>query len=252
MAGDGQRRGVVMTSAELDGVSHRSDWAYWIAHGRAPASIDRGIDVDRWVDDFAVVRSLGAGEVVITPEWARLEPEPGHHDPIAVALVTDVIESARAEDLRVWLCLLDGTAPGWFTYDEHGFADRRARERLWPRHVEWVGETFGALVDGWIPIREPAHLAARSRWRDLAPPGGTNPVKGAEAVRDVALAEAAAWQILPRFGTRRDPPDGPSVRRRARQREGGSTGPGVGRPAPAALGAGAGRRSSRGRRLAGA
>ncbi len=187
---------MVLTSAELDGVSPNADWSYWIGRGRAPASTDRGIDVPRWNDDLEQVASLGAGEVVLTVEWSRLEPEPGHHDPVATMLVRDMITAARDQGLFVWLCLLDGTAPGWFTYDEHGFADRHARQLLWPRHVEWVGETFGDLADGWIPIREPAHLGVRSRFIDLAPPGGTNGVKGAEAVRDLAMAEADAWRIL--------------------------------------------------------
>ncbi len=191
-----RRRGVVLTSAELDGVSPTADWSYWIDHGRAPASIDRGIDLPRWNDDLEQVTTLGAGEVVLTVEWARLEPEPGRHDPVAIQLVREMIEAARERGLVSWLCLLDGTAPGWFTYDEHGFADRHARQLIWPRHVEWVGETFGDLADGWIPIREPAHMGLRSKMFDLAPPGGTNGVKGAEAVRDLALAEADAWRIL--------------------------------------------------------
>ncbi len=191
-----QRRGVVLTSAELDGVSPSADWSYWIAKGRAPQSFDRGIDLPRWNDDLELVAGLGTNEVVLTLEWSRLEPEPGHRDPVATMLVRDVIGAARDRGLFVWLCLLDGTAPGWFTYDEHGFADRHARQMLWPRHVEWVGETFGDLADGWIPIREPAHLGLRSRFIDLAPPGGTNGIKGAEAIRDLALAEADAWRIL--------------------------------------------------------
>ncbi len=196
-----RRRGVVLTSAELDGVSPAADWSYWIAKGHAPSSADRtvdsaGIDVERWSDDLEQVASLGANEVVLTIEWSRLEPEPGHHDRVAVMLVRDMIAAAREQGLFTWLCLLDGTAPGWFTYDEHGFGDRHARQMIWPRHVEWVGETFGDLADGWIPMREPAHLGVRSRLTDLAPPGGTSDVKGAEAVRDLALAEAEAWRIL--------------------------------------------------------
>ncbi len=191
-----RRRGVVLTSAELDGVSPSADWSYWIQHGHAPGGTDRGIDVPRWSDDLAQIAALGTNEVVVTVEWSRLEPEPGHHDPVAVMLLRDVLTAARDQGLFVWLCLLDGTAPGWFTYDEHGFADRKARQLVWPRHVEWVGETFGDLADGWIPIREPGHLGLRSRFIDLAPPGGTNGVKGAEAIRDLALAEADAWRIL--------------------------------------------------------
>jgi beta-glucosidase len=217
---------MALTSAELDGVSPRADWSYWIQSGRAPTSVDRGLDVARWSDDLGSVADLGASEVVLTGEWSRLEPEAGGHDPIAVALLRNIIDEANRAGLSVWLCLVDGTLPGWFTYDEHGFGDRRSRERIWPRHVEWMGETFGDLVCGWIPIREPGHLGVRSRYLDLAPPGGTNPVKGAEAVRDLALAEAEAWRILrgsqpvATWQTARIfVPDGPNVKASAHARD---------------------------------
>lgn len=187
---------MILTASELDGVSEHADWSYWIGRTRAPASVDHGIEPQRWSEDLALISAQGATEVVLTAEWARLEPEPGHHDPVVIGLTRSIIDEARQAGLAVWLCLLDGTAPGWFTYDEHGFSDSHARRLIWPRHVEWIGETFGDVVDGWIPIREPAHLAVRSRYLDMAPPGGTDSVKGAEAVRDLALAEAEAWRVL--------------------------------------------------------
>lgn len=189
------RRGAVLTSAELDGISRHADWQYWL-DPRAATGDDEPLDVSRWIADLDLLVELGIGEIIFTPEWARLEPRPGVHDPVVCSLIRDILGHAHRRGLRIWLCLLDGSAPGWFTYDEHGFGDTRARGLLWPRHVEWVGETFGDLADGWIGIREPVNLAVRSRLLDLAPPGGRDRVKGAEAIRDLLLAEAEALRVL--------------------------------------------------------
>lgn len=197
LASPAPRRGVVLTAAERHGIAPSADWSYWVNHHGLPAHLNADpTDVEAWRLDIDATADLGATEIVLTPEWSRLEPQEGSHDPVEAALWGDVISHAKSRQLRVWLCLIDGTAPGWFTYDEHGFGDRRARSLLWPRHVEWMGETFGHLADGWIPMRESAHLAVRSRTLDLAPPGGSNVVKGLEAIRDRLLAEADAWRIL--------------------------------------------------------
>ena len=62
---------------------------------------------------------------------------------------------AREADIAVWACLHDGALPGWFSVDEHGFGDARSRGYFWSRHVELVGEAFGDLVHGWVPVFEP-------------------------------------------------------------------------------------------------
>ena len=72
----------------------------------------------------------------------------------------------------------------------------RARGLLWPRHVDWVGETFGDLVDGWVPQREPLHWALRRHLRAEAPPGGRDLKAAVQAVRAAMLADGEAWRLL--------------------------------------------------------
>jgi beta-glucosidase len=189
-------KGVVLTATELEGCAPAADWSRWIRRGRAPDSGRGAGFADSWAEDLEQLAALGVSSVQLTLEWARLEPEPGRRDETAVELRSELLGSARRLGLRTWACLVDGTLPGWFQDDEGGFLDDRARSLLWPRHVDWVGERFGHLVDGWIPQREPITWALRRYLRAEAPPGRTDAKAAAEAVRAAVLADGEAWRLL--------------------------------------------------------
>ena len=190
--------GAVLTATELEGVSPASDWSLWVRRGKAPPSDPTAADafLSGWADDFDQLAGLGFSEVQVTLEWSALEPTPGAHDLDALEWRRQLLEGARQRGLRVWACLVDGTLPGWFADDEGGFGDDRARNLIWPRHIDWIGEHLGDLVDGWVPVREGAHWALRRHLRAQAPPGAQDPLAAAEAIRASMLAEGEAWRLL--------------------------------------------------------
>ncbi len=191
--------GAVLTATELEGCSPAADWSHWIARGRAPDS-KRGPGAvgfaDSWPEDLEQLAGLGVSALALTIEWAELEPQQGRYDPSAIEYRRDVLRAASEQGLSVWGCLVDGTLPGWFLDDEGGFEDDRSRGLLWPRHVDWVGENFGDLIDGWIPQREPLHWALRRHLLGVAPPGRRDAAKAAKAVQSAMLAEGEAWRLL--------------------------------------------------------
>ncbi len=188
--------GAVLTESELAGVPATSDWSRWIASGRAPSSGDGTGYQTTWADDLAQLALLGFNEVAITLEWAALEPRGGHPNEARVEHYREVFQAARQLGLAPWACLVDGTLPGWFVDDEHGFVDDRARTLLWPRHLDRMGENFADLVAGWIPQREPVHHAVRNNLLALGPPGGRDLDATAKAVRAAVLADGEAWRVL--------------------------------------------------------
>ncbi|MEM9132871.1 MAG: family 1 glycosylhydrolase [Actinomycetota bacterium] len=190
--------GAVLTATELEGCHPAADWSLWIRRGRAPAPDARATDAFRtgWADDLDQLVALGIGSVQVTLEWAALEPRPGHHDADALEARRQILAGARERGLAVWGCLVDGTLPGWFADDEGGFSDDRGRNLLWPRHIDWVGEHLGDLVDGWVPQREGIAWALRRHLLGEAPPGGRDVKTAAEAVRAAVLADGEAWRLL--------------------------------------------------------
>lgn len=192
----GVELGVLLTATEAEGAAPAADWARWERRGRVPpsgAGFGFASDPAAWSAAFA---DLGAHSVVLTLEWARLEPEEGRTDPTAVEDLRARLELARERGLEPWGCLVDGTLPGWFQDDLGGLADERNRSLRWPRHVDRVGELFGDLLGGWVTQREPVRHALRGWAWGTAPPGRRDPRRAAEAVQGAILADGEAWRLL--------------------------------------------------------
>lgn len=183
--------GALLTHSELDGVSVAADWHQWIGAGRAPQfEGPRGDWLDGgWVEDLQLLHQLGFDHLGLTIEWAVLEPNQGSHDQKAIERFRSLLDGAAELGLDVTAYLVDGSLPGWFAVDERGFSDDRSRTLLWPRHIEWVGETFGDQVSSWVPIREPVHHAVRANLLAMAPPGRADAEDTGKAVKAMLLAE---------------------------------------------------------------
>ena len=190
--------GAVLTATELEGCAPAADLSRWIAAGRSPNSGRTGRSgfSSSWAEDLEQLATLGVNTLALTLEWAELEPTPGQWSSPAIEFRRDLLRRAAELGMTPWAVLVDGTLPGWFADDEGGFGDDRARGLLWPRHVDWIGETFGDLVGGWIPQREPLLHAVRGSLLGTRPPGRRDPLKAAEAVRSAMLADGEAWRLL--------------------------------------------------------
>ena len=185
--------GTGASSDATDGAAPGSDLHAWARHGARPPLVgDAGLTA-RAADDIGLLAEHGLRHLRFVLDWTRLEPVPGQHDSQAIEDALRVLEVARAAGVSVWGCLHDGSLPGWFAVDEHGFTDARSRGYLWARHVEFIGETFGPHVHGWVPVYEPNRWAAQG-WLDGArPPGLRDDAEGfAEALEGIQLATVGA------------------------------------------------------------
>ncbi|KAA0234042.1 MAG: 6-phospho-beta-glucosidase GmuD [Acidimicrobiales bacterium] len=188
--------GTAASSTQTEGAAPCADWARWEKEGRAPPSGDGNGFATRYGEDFALYRDHGLTHHRLSIEWARIEPREGERDHDAVEHYTEVLKAARAAGVQVWVCLHHFTLPGWFSDDMGGFLDDKGLGYFWPRHVDFVAETFGDLVYGWKPINEPVAFAAAGWLAGLHPPGRSDPQRFAEALRATHLANHQAWRLL--------------------------------------------------------
>jgi beta-glucosidase len=188
--------GTGASSTQTEGAAPASDYARWEQLGRVPPSGDGNGFGHRFREDFALLASLGLTHHRLSLEWARLEPRQGHHDSEAIEHSREVLTAARDAGLETWVCLHHFSLPGWFADDLGGFTNDRARGYQWPKHVDFVAETFGDLVTGWKPINEPLAFAAGGFLSGSMPPGQADVEQFADALRSTHLANIEAWRLL--------------------------------------------------------
>lgn len=188
---DGFLWGTGASSTQCEGASPASDWLEWERDGRAPVSGDGSGFATRYAEDFGLYASLGLTHHRLSLDWARLEPEPGVHDPLAVDHYRAILEAAHEAGITPWVCLHHFTLPRWVS-GTGGFANEANRTGPWTRHVDFVAETFGDLVAGWKPINE-ANLYPLLGYRlGAIPPGRTDPEEEALVLEQILLANAEA------------------------------------------------------------
>jgi beta-glucosidase len=188
--------GTTTSSVQIEGAAPASTWKRWEQLRRVPPSGDGNGFATAYPDDFANFSAHGLTQHRMTLEWARLEPKAGHHDGEAIEHYRRILTSAHEHGIQVWAGLTHYSLPGWFADDAHGFLDDRARTYFWPRHVDFVAETFGDLVSAWVPINEPTSCAFGGWMTGEIPPGRQDPETFPKALRALHLAGLEAWKLL--------------------------------------------------------
>jgi len=188
--------GTTSSSTQVEGAAPASTWKRWEDLKRVPSSGDGNGFVTTFPDDFAAYAEHGLTQHRMTLEWARLEPKAGHRDGAVIEHYRHILTTARDAGIDIWAGLYHYTLPGWFADDAHGFIDDRARTYFWPRHVDFMAETFGDLVSAWVPVNEPTSCAYGGWISGEIPPGRQDPETFPKALRAMHLAGLEAWRLL--------------------------------------------------------
>jgi beta-glucosidase len=188
--------GTGASSTQTEGAAPRADWSAWEADGHAPASRDGNGFATEHAGDFRLLAEHGLTHHRLSIEWARIEPYEGKRDQDEIDRYRDLLRAARDAGIAIWVCLHHFTLPGWFSDDVGGFLDDRGRTYYWPRHVDFMAETFGDLVFGWKPINEPVAYAGAGWLLGAFPPGKTDAGAFGQALEATHLANHEAWRQL--------------------------------------------------------
>ena len=181
--------GAAASAVQLEGASPADDWHRWERSGHAPPSGDGIGFADRHKADFALLRDLGLTDLRTSINWARVVPEPGRVDHVAVDRYRAMLDAAREAGLRVWVCLHHFALPYWFS-DQGGFASQDSL--TWLECVDQAARLFGDLAGGWMPVNTPTSYAQKAYLAGSLPPGHRDAEETAAVLRALHIADFEA------------------------------------------------------------
>lgn len=191
--------GVATAATQIEGGHASTIWHRWAAAagGGAVDGSSPSVACDHWnrVDqDTALLASLGVRHYRLGLEWARIEPNPGEFDSVALQHYRDELSGLRAAGITPLVTLHHFNDPVWYS-DEGGFLGSKALE-YFIDYVEYVARGLGDLVSEWITINEPNVFALSSYYEGNWPPGHRSIPKFLRIQTQLARAHIHAYRLL--------------------------------------------------------
>lgn len=223
-AGAGFLLGVATSAHQTEGGT-LNDWTEWEKgrfpdgrpHVRDGQSAARATDSwNRWDQDVAALRALGANVYRFGIEWSRLEPEPDRWDEAAAARYREMLVAlSRVEPstagttggrlghraIAPMLNLYHFTLPPWLA--ARGGWEWPGTPAAFARFAARAARAFGDLVDLWCTINEPNVYAAKSYMSAEWPPGVADGRRAARVLAQLFKGHGAAAAAI-READRRD------------------------------------------------
>lgn len=132
-------------------------WDLW---ERSQGLTPRGRATDFWnryEEDIASAAELGCKLFRFSVAWARVEPECGRFDQVALDHYREVASCVEKHGMKVMVTLHHFVWPVWLERD-HGGMIGTCFPDLFARYAERVAEAFGEKVSWWITFNEPSQL----------------------------------------------------------------------------------------------
>jgi len=154
---------------------YATDWD--LAFQRGQLKHARGQGAGSWSHmerDRQALVDLGVSHYRFGIEWARVEPEPGVYDDVALERYADHARALAAAGIEPVVCLWHFTFPDWATNldDPHqtGWLHPQTTAR-WSAYVKRVAAALGPDVTLWAPQNEPNAQAMAAYFMGIWPPG---------------------------------------------------------------------------------
>jgi beta-glucosidase len=161
--------GAATAAHQIEGQNVNSDW--WAAEVAGRLRHRSGDACDswhRWADDIHLLDDIGLNAYRLSVEWARIEPERGRFDQVALDTYRRQLEALRRAGIEPLVTLHHITSPRWLA-DMGGWTNPDVVGRL-ANYADRVAGQLGDLVRWWITINEPSILAAKGYFEGTWPP----------------------------------------------------------------------------------
>ena len=148
----------------------------------------------RWQADFELLRELNVNSYRFSVEWARIEPERGKFDSSALDQYSRMVDRLLELGITPMLTLHHFTHPSWF----HAQTPWHHKESVeaFTEYTAKVADTLGDRVSKYITINEPMVWLLAGYLDAKFPPGEKNVRHLADALYNMLLAHASAYDII--------------------------------------------------------
>jgi beta-glucosidase len=197
--------GVGHSAFQVEGSPRDSDWREWThTKGKIADGTDAEKATDFWnryEEDFALARELGANCFRLSIAWERIEPEVGRYDEAALDHYVKIVASCREHGLEPVVTLHHFALPLWLAREgglcAEGFAERfgayagRVVARLMqsPTSVRW-----------WMTFNEPLVMVNMGYLIAEWPPGLKSPALAMKAAKNLVRAHFQAVEKIRALG----------------------------------------------------
>lgn len=152
---DGFLWGASTSSYQIEGGNTGSAFADWERRRGWEPCGDAADSWNRWREDLACLKELGANAYRFSVEWSRLQPTPTDFDEQALARYVEMARAFRDAGIRPMVCLHHFSEPAWlFERFPRGWLDPAASEAF-VRFGDRVVRALRGPVSDWITFNEP-------------------------------------------------------------------------------------------------
>jgi beta-glucosidase len=155
----------------------------------------KGVDhYNRYEEDFDIIQRLNLNSFRFGIEWARLEPEEGKWDEVAIEHYRQYIHELSERGIEPFLNLWHWTVPTWFEA-KGGFA-KKANLKHFYAFVERVAAEYAKDLHYVITLNEPNVYTSFSYITGKWPPQEKNPINASLVYWNLIKAHKKAYKIF--------------------------------------------------------
>lgn len=165
---DGFYWGAATASYQVEGGIENTDWAKAAKEGRVPECGASSDHYHRYIQDFDIAKSLGHTAHRLSIEWARIEPQEGQFDEMAIAHYRQVLLALKDRGITPFVTIWHFTLPLWFS--ESGGFERKDSPELFARYSAHAVEQLGDLCNHFSTMNEPNVFGSNGWLRGSWPP----------------------------------------------------------------------------------
>ena len=186
--------GVATSGHQVDGDNPpvHNDWVDWERAGHTRELSGAAVrHWQRFPEDLALFRQLGANAYRFSLEWSRLEPAPGEYDDEVVAHYQEMVAACRTNGLEPLVTVSHFTLPTWLA---GGWLSPAA-----PAHFATLAARMAGALDTvrfWCTLNEPNVLAVMGYVEGQWPPGQHSPRAAAAVLLAQQRAHRAAYRAM--------------------------------------------------------